>query len=141
LAVPNLASTQAAWSRYGWFHLDLPRHVWHFRDDWLATKLQSLGCEIVERRYDSLDQNAYGWIQSILNRSGLEHNLLYDVLRRNSARQHGSPWRRRPLAAALSVLGMFALAPVALALVALDAWRQRGATVEILARRLPTTSS
>ena len=86
IAVPNLGSWQAAWSRYAWFHLDLPRHCWHFSADALQQRLTGLGFEIVHAGYTSLDQNVYGWIQSTLNACGLPHNLLYDLIRRDSAR-------------------------------------------------------
>ena len=105
VAVPNLASWQAAWTHYAWFHLDFPRHCWHFRADRLQERLKSLGFEIVHTGYASLDQNIYGWIQSVLNACGLPYNLLYDLIRRDSARRVDRPLVTHPLASWRASLG------------------------------------
>ena len=135
LAVPNLASWQARATGYAWFHLDLPRHVWHFQADDLCRRLESLGLSIVAARHLSWEQNPFGWLQSLLNRLGLPHNLLYDLLRRDSARWGRAPWRRRPLAAVASVLVAILLAPLAVVLSLLEAAVRAGGTIEIMAQR------
>jgi len=47
IAVPNLSSWQARLSRYGWFHLDLPRHYVHLTSEWLLATLRELDFTIV----------------------------------------------------------------------------------------------
>lgn len=138
VAVPNLASWQARVCGYGWFHLDLPRHVWHFTSSGLEAALARAGFDVIERSYASFEQNPFGWIQSLLNRAGLPHNLLYDLLRRGSARRLRSPLIERPAASIASLAGMAVLLPVALAMLLPEALLRKGATVELLARRRPT---
>ncbi|MDB5338780.1 MAG: putative S-adenosylmethionine-dependent methyltransferase [Planctomycetaceae bacterium] len=141
IAVPNLESWQAAWSRYHWFHLDLPRHYVHYSAHWLTTQLTTLGFHIAEVNHFSAEQNIYGWIQSLLNRAGLKSNLLYDMLRRPSARDVDRPWARFPVQAVLSLVGASVLLPFATLAMLVEALFRRGGTVEIYAQWLATTSA
>lgn len=68
LAVPNFGSRQSRWFGADWFHLDLPRHLWHFSDDNLNDACRELDLTLVKKSTVSLDQNVYGFIQSTLNR-------------------------------------------------------------------------
>ena len=46
VAVPNFSSLQARWAGAAWFHLDLPRHLWHFPLAALRRLLADCGFEI-----------------------------------------------------------------------------------------------
>lgn len=137
LAVPNSDSFQSQLTRYGWFHLDLPRHYSHFGAPWLRQKFLEWGFRPVDEFHGSLEQNPYGWIQSLLNAVGLRHNLLYDILRRESARTTQRPWREVPLQSLLSVVGLVLLLPLSLAMLIPERLFRRGATVEFYAVREP----
>lgn len=133
VAVPNFSSWQARWSRYAWFHLDLPRHYSHFSSEWLQQALDDLGFGIVLVNHASVEQNVFGWIQSALNGCGLRHNLLYDLLRRGGARTTARPWRDFPLQSLVSLAGLAVLLLPAAAMLVLEGLLARGATVEIYA--------
>lgn len=133
LAVPNLASWQARLARYAWFHLDLPRHRYHFSARWLRCQLAALGLRVVDERHASAEQNVFGWVQSALNVVGLPHNLLYDILRRRGSRTIGSPWQAHPWASLLSVIGLVLLLPPAAMLLVAESLLRVGATVEMVA--------
>lgn len=133
IAVPNLESWQARWTRYHWFHLDLPRHYVHYSASWLTKRLSDLGFRIVETNHFSAEQNVYGWIQSFLNRTGLKSNLLYDVLRRPSARDVDRVWVKYPIQAAASLAAAVLLFPFASVATVIEALCGRGGTVEIYA--------
>jgi SAM-dependent methyltransferase len=135
VAVPNLASWQARLCRYSWFHLDLPRHYIHCSTDWLLRSLSRLGFEIVEVNHFSMEQNVYGWIQSLLNCAGLKKNLLYDVLRRRSARDVARPFRTYPVQTAISVVAAAFLLPLASVAMFAEALFRRGGTIEVYATR------
>lgn len=147
IALPNLTSWQARLCRYGWFHLDLPRHYVHCSTDGLARSLSQLGFGIVEVNHFSMEQNVYGWIQSLLNCArlkcprlnfiGLKRNLLYDILRRPSARDVARPFRRHPVQAVLSVLAAATMLPLALLLMFAEALFRNGGTIEVYAVRGP----
>lgn len=133
VAVPNRKSWQARLTGYDWFHLDLPRHYWHFSADWLTSALRENGLRVAHIRYGSLEQNPYGWIQSLLNRCGLRHNLLYDLLRSRSARTVERPWREYPLQSLLSLIGLAVLVVPAVAMVIPEIIFRAGGTMDIYA--------
>jgi len=111
IAVPNFDSIQAQGTHYGWFHLDMPRHYSHFGAPWLREHLPKAGFRVLAEHHGSLEQNCYGWIQSILNCLGLQRNLLYDILRQPSARTVKEPWNEMPLQALASVVFVVDVTP------------------------------
>lgn len=68
VAVPNIDSLQARWFGADWFHLDLPRHLWHFSPRSLERLWLAAGLEKVDASCFSAEQNLFGFIQSLLNR-------------------------------------------------------------------------
>jgi hypothetical protein len=132
--VPNFSSFQARWAGANWFHLDLPRHLFHFPVAALRRLLDETGFACQREAHFSLRQNPFGWIQSALNRSrSLPRNGLYHLLQDLEAR--GSPpfnWRTRTLLRLWFVVG--ALPALTLSLVAAAA--RSGATVQLVARKM-----
>jgi 2-polyprenyl-3-methyl-5-hydroxy-6-metoxy-1,4-benzoquinol methylase len=133
VAVPNLASLQARWTGAAWFHLDLPRHLYHFPIDALRRLLTDTGFSVESEHHFSVRQNPFGWIQSFLNaRESLPRNGLYELLQRRAA---GGP---PPFDASVRWrlwLGLLAIAPLSLVLTALETLVRSGATVHLVARR------
>jgi len=140
IAVPNFDSIQAQGTHYGWFHLDMPRHYSHFGAPWLREHLPKAGFRVLAEHHGSLEQNCYGWIQSILNCLGLQRNLLYDILRQPSARTVKEPWNEMPLQALASVVGAAVLLPFSLLMLLPEILLRRGATVELYALREPNST-
>ena len=131
VAVPNFSSLQAQLTGSAWFHLDLPRHLFHFPLHSLRKLLIEVGFEPGQDYHFSLRQNPFGWIQSILNCvPGLERNGLYSLLHRNSIGAQPKPAKRIGLSLALAALVL----PALLATVVGTLFR-RGATVHIEATR------
>ena len=134
VAVPNFTSLQARWSGAAWFHLDLPRHVFHFPVSALRRLVGEAGFEIRSEHHFSLRQNPFGWIQSALNRSPrLPRNGLYALLHRHgpdAAPPTSDAATRLRLWLALVLLG-----PPALAACLAEAWFESGATVHLVATR------
>lgn len=131
VAVPNFSSLQARWAGPAWFHLDAPRHLFHFSIESLRQLLDDCGLERISEHHFSLRQNPFGWIQSAQNRAKrLEPNALYTLL------------QRRPEGGALGAgtrawlwLAFAIGAPFAVALSVIAALLRRGATVHVVARR------
>jgi len=67
IAVPNFGSFQAKVFKRYWFHLDLPRHTYHFSHETLAPYLDARHFKIRELSTHSLEQNLFGFIQSLFN--------------------------------------------------------------------------
>jgi hypothetical protein len=117
----------------GWFHLDLPRHLYHFPLPALRRLLALSGFEEVTSHHFSLRQNPFGWIQSVANCiPGLPRNGIYALLHQRSEGRR-PPYGRgtRALLYALLVLG----APLGLAASLLETLARSGGTVHVVAVR------
>lgn len=139
IAVPNFSSWQARWAGAAWFHLDPPRHLYHFSVQGLLALLQTTGFVPRSEHHFSLRQNPFGWVQSWLNRSSRwRRNALYELLQRRgaSARRHVDARLRIELLAAFAV-GM----PLALLLELFATAARRGATVHVVAQAGPSMAS
>lgn len=139
VAVPNFSSWQARFGGAGWFHLDAPRHLFHFPLTALRTLLERCGLEPGKSYHFSLRQNPFGWIQSLQNRLDPERpNRLYSAMqlpgRGRAADRSGSLARLGAVAPWLVIGGL-----PALFLSVAEAFFRSGATVHIVATR-PTRS-
>lgn len=81
VAVPNYGGSQASASGPHWFHLDLPRHLWHFRLSSLQALLASNGFRLARQTTFSLEYDWYGTLQSWMNRALHDDNYLYALLK------------------------------------------------------------
>ena len=84
LALPNAESAQAR--RFGthWLHHDPPRHLYGFGPHSLDVLLGIAEFEQIKRTTFSLEQNPFGWIQSLLNSKGYPRDRLYESLKVSS---------------------------------------------------------
>lgn len=134
VAVPNFSSLQAQRAGAAWFHLDLPRHVFHFPLETLRRLLRDTGFSVESEHHFSLRQNPFGDVQSHLNlRRDLPRNGLYTLLHR---RPPGEPppfdaaTRRRLVTAGIL------RTPLALLATLRETALRSGATVHVVARRV-----
>jgi len=135
VAIPNFSSWQARWAHAAWFHLDLPRHQFHFPLPALRRLLVDCGFRCESEHHFSLAQNPFGWLQSALNRCGrLPRNGLY-VLLHQRGRSGPPPYDR--LTRFLLLLAWACGMPAALALSVAAAAARSGATVRVVARSAP----
>jgi 2-polyprenyl-3-methyl-5-hydroxy-6-metoxy-1,4-benzoquinol methylase len=128
VAVPNYSSLQARLFGRHWFHLDVPRHYFHFSQDSLEKALRDQGFRVVQRDHFSFEQNPYGWLQSALNALGFQNNFLYTLLKNRTART--TEIRKHPIQAALTVLLAPPLTVFALIMTVIEAGVRRGGTIE-----------
>ena len=78
--VPNFGSWQARLGGPDWFHIDVPRHLLHFDRRALEGVLERAGF-VVERRHTfSLEYDAFGLLQTILNKLCEQPNHLFQTL-------------------------------------------------------------
>ena len=128
VAVPNIDSWQARLFGGSWFHLDPPRHLFHFNRASLNAALGRAGFRVEVIRTLSWEQNLYGILQSVLNALGFPRDEFYEVLKGKRS-LFGSA--RYVLEAAL----MAAIFLPAFLLVVLEALGARGGTLECVARK------
>ncbi len=78
--VPNFGSWQAHMGPRQWFHLDVPRHLIHFERETLARMLEAEGFECESWSTFSIEYDAYGMMQTLLNRVSSTPNWLFQRL-------------------------------------------------------------
>lgn len=108
LSVPNFGSFQAKLFGAHWFHLDLPRHTYHFCQATITKLLAKNGVTVTSSSSRTIDQSIYGFIQSCLNSTGVfKTNSLYSLLK--------SSTNRPPLVSAMAqcLLGLL-VSPIAI---------------------------
>src|SRR5271170_4366891 len=66
IAVPNAGGLQARAFRAKWFHLDVPRHLYHFTRSSLANLLQSEGFIPFREWHQEFEYDLLGWSQEIV---------------------------------------------------------------------------
>ena len=62
-----------------WFHLDVPRHLFHFEDQTIDELLREAGLALTDMRKYEVMADAFGALQSILNVTCARMNLLNDI--------------------------------------------------------------
>lgn len=80
IEVPNSKSWQARISKKDWFHLDVPRHLYHFSPKTLYNLLNDCGFKITKISFYSPFYDIFGFIQSIINKVTNRKNLLFDLI-------------------------------------------------------------
>ena len=132
LAVPNFGSLQSQRTANDWFHLDLPRHLYHFTPETLQRLLACNEFHYESVRHMAMLQNSFCWLQSILNRiSGTPRNSLYSLLHRGGEHpvvQNLSMWQRQKLK-----LGYWLGLPLAAAVSLYEAAAGQGGTITVTA--------
>jgi SAM-dependent methyltransferase len=131
LAVPNIESWQARWAGAGWFHLDVPRHLFHYGPGTLSAMLVRHGFRPEWLSHYSIEQNPFGLLQSVLHRLGRTHLGLYGLLR--GPLDPDEPRHRlRRVSGYLAYLAVF---PAAALVSTLASLLRTGATFCVIARR------
>jgi SAM-dependent methyltransferase len=95
VGVPNFGSWEARLCRDKWFHLDVPRHLAHFTPGSLGNSLSKAGLRLCGRGLFAPEYDIFSFVQSLLNRVGLRHNYLYNLLRGRGSkviRNPGGQW-------------------------------------------------
>jgi len=134
IAVPNLSSLQTSAGKKAWFHLDVPFHLHHFSEEGLIALLRKDSFMIKKVRRFDLEYNPFGWLQTLLNVSGIRENFLYILLKPPSL-------RKRELKslnikdALLTFMLLPIFLPLSLALSLCESLMKKGGTIEVFAIR------
>jgi SAM-dependent methyltransferase len=80
IAVPDFGGLQAGFFGSRWFHVDVPRHLYHFNRTALDYALTSSGFTIQKQWHQELEYDLLGWSQSALNYLMPYPNVFYNVL-------------------------------------------------------------
>jgi SAM-dependent methyltransferase len=133
VGVPNFGSPEARIGGSGWFHLDVPRHLFHFTPTTLNGLLTQAGLEPRKVVYVAPEYDIFSFVQTAENRLGLPLNLLYDVVRRREARL-AHPTLGSAVATA-AVVAAVPFAALGLAWMPVAAVLQLSSTITVYAQR------
>lgn len=111
VAVPNTASVQASLFGARWYHLEVPRHLYHFDPASLGALAEACGFRVLEVRYGSAEHDWAGILGSIIPLSRAGEPRLQRLLRKGVG------------------------APLARALAFIESSARRGATFELFAAK------
>jgi len=134
IAVPNIESLQARLGKDLWFHLDPPRHLYHFSPKTLRLILKKNGYETRSISHFSTELNHFGFIQTFLNKIGVSPNIIWNYLKNN---KKGLP--QRNLSLLINLLAcLLALILIGLPLIVIsfaESFFKRGGTILIIAQK------
>ena len=128
VVVPDFGGLQARTFGTSWFHLDVPRHVYHFSQRALIKLIESRGLVVVGIDHHEIEYDLFGWLQSTLNALLPTPNLFFNWLT-------GKPLPRRGVELAVGVVLAVLLMPFAALASALGVAARRGATINVVARK------
>jgi ubiquinone/menaquinone biosynthesis C-methylase UbiE len=133
ISFPNIRSLQAKLFKGKWLHLDPPRHLHHITPIHLIRELEERGFKLLKYSSLSIEQNPFGFCQSLLNVLLKDRDVLLERLKGNKAYcpRHGklSISAQKAFCAVLlipAILGDLLLSPFKL-----------GATVKLRFLKLP----
>jgi hypothetical protein len=127
-AVPDAQGLQARVFGPRWFHLDVPRHLFHFGEKSLRELYERAGFSVRHVWYQELELDWFGWVQSALNLVLPRPNVLFSSLTgRVSAAGAGQVAASFALGSALTAASLPAVPASTLA--------RRGGTLVMAAQR------
>jgi len=83
VSFPNIGSLQSRIFKGKWLHLDPPRHLFFFETEDFIKIMNDYGFELISKKYFSLEQNPYGFVQSFLNLFLKKREVLFELLKGN----------------------------------------------------------
>lgn len=131
VSLPNIDSWQSRIFKGRWLHHDPPRHLCYLGAQDLELQLRKLSLRPVRRSFYSIEQNPFGFQQSLLNTIQPKRDVLYQALKGDKRvyDEHGR------LAVWLQ-LGFFAVTfPMFAALSVLESAMGRGGTMELVFKK------
>ena len=128
VAVPNNESIQARIFKGKWLPLDVPRHLYHFDKSSLAYCLEKAGFNVADYKYQELEYDLMGWVQSGLNTMFSSQNIFLDYVTGKNA---GQGWFINALNLALG--SFFTL--LSLPAVLVERLFQRSGTIIVAAKK------
>ena len=126
IAVPDIDGIQAKMFGRKWFHLDVPRHLYHYSKTSLSALLQATGFCPVQQWHQEFEYDLIGWLQSTLNCLLPTPNVFFNLLM-------GRSLGCGPAETVTNCAGGALLTGLAVPLVAMGTLINRGATLIVAA--------
>lgn len=82
IAIPNFNSIQSRIFRERWYHLEVPRHLFHYNPDSLSSLVRNHGFEVVGVNFHSREHNWAGILGSILHFAPSAEPFIHKLFRK-----------------------------------------------------------
>jgi hypothetical protein len=135
VAVPNIQSGQAKVTGSNWYHLDPPRHRWHFSENHLRRVLSRAGFSDLQVKHLDLEFAPVGWWQSLLNCMHAGSGFPLHFFKRSRCRfDQDRAFGKLTDALSTALAGGFLL-PLAFLFTLIEAACARGGTLLVIGRK------
>ena len=131
ISVPNIECMEYVLFKRFWFHLDLPRHLYHFSPETLKKLIKKAGFKTIEINHCSFEYNPYGLFQTIANVFTSEFNFFYKQVKRNQPRG-----KRFFLNVALSIFTVVVFAIPAFCVSYVFSFLKKGGVIHLYAEKI-----
>lgn len=133
--LPNIDSIQSGIFKDRWFHLDVPRHYYHFSPSTLKKMLDITGLKVCKLEHFSLEYSPYGVLQSLLNRLNLPYNMLYDIFKSETAQLRKDRDRKHYLRVFIMISLLPLLAIITVVICLAESVLKKGGMIKAYARK------
>lgn len=133
IAIPNIDSLQSRLGRCNWFHLDLPRHLYHFSPKSITYLLEKNNFRIEKIKHFSLEYNPFGYVQTFYNMIGVDFNFLYKTMKKIKPKINFGK-SLYSISATIILLPFFAAASLCMSFI--ESFLSRGGTIGVYARKI-----
>jgi SAM-dependent methyltransferase len=131
--VPNSDSWDAKWGRGKWFHLDVPRHLYHFTPSTLTMILRRAGFQPVNISTVSYEDNPIGVLQTLMCLLGFRQGSVFRFIKGDFG-DDGETMKKKDL---LTAFAAVALAIPSVMIAVMAGLAGHGSTVTIIAKKMP----
>lgn len=133
IEVPNIESWQAIITKKDWFHLDVPRHIFHFSPQSLEILFKKAGFTDIRTKHTNLTYCVFGYTQSILNFMTKKRNFLFDIL---NGEMTGSELAKNMGTALITAAAILPLSAVSFVLYLGEKYFKRGGIIQFSAKKV-----
>lgn len=81
IAIPNMDSLEFKITRRRWFHLEAPRHLYHYTPATITSLLSKCGFEVTKIDHGAFEYNIFSFSQSLINTLDISTNSFYRFLK------------------------------------------------------------
>lgn len=81
IRVPNSDSWDFRIGKEKWFHLDLPRHLYHFTPETMKKLLEKAGYQVVSMSTGSVEDNPIGTLQTVMAVIGFKPGAVFRLIK------------------------------------------------------------
>lgn len=87
IAIPNIDSLEFKITKQKWFHLDAPRHLYHYAPKTITALLEKCGFDVLRITHGAFEYNVFTFTQSVINTIDINMDSFYRFLKHGSLKK------------------------------------------------------